>query len=40
MVAFAGGTFTQLVRMKVFALMAIFALVVIGASFAFADLKT
>jgi hypothetical protein len=36
----AGGTFTQLVRMKVFALMAIFALVVIGASFAFADLKT
>jgi len=36
----AGGTFTQLVRMKVFSFMAIFALVVIGASFAFADLKT
>ena len=36
----AGGTFTQLVRMKVFAFMAIFAVVVIGASFAFADLKT
>ncbi len=36
----AGGTFTQLVRMKVFAFMAIFAIVVIGASFAFADLKT
>jgi hypothetical protein len=36
----AGGTFTQLVRMKVFAFMAIFAVVVIGTSFAFADLKT
>lgn len=36
----AGGTFTQLVRMKVFAFMAIFAVVVIGASFVFADLKT
>ncbi len=36
----AGGTFTQLVRMKVFSFMAIFAVVVIGASFAFADLKT
>jgi len=36
----AGGTFTQLVRMKVFSFMAIFSLVVIGASFAFADLKT
>jgi ABC-type Na+ efflux pump permease subunit len=36
----AGGTFTQLVRMKVFSFMAIFALVLIGASFAFADLKT
>ena len=38
--AIAGGTFTQLVRMKVFGFMAIFAVVVIGASFAFADLKT
>ena len=38
--AIAGGTFTQLVRMKVFAFMAIFAVVLIGASFAFADLKT
>ena len=36
----AGGTFTQLVRMKVFAFMAIFAVVVIGSSFVFADLKT
>ncbi|HEX2751264.1 MAG TPA: hypothetical protein VHM91_24855 [Verrucomicrobiales bacterium] len=36
----AGGTFTQLVRMKVFSFLAIFAFVVIGASFAFADLKT
>ncbi len=36
----AGGTFTQLVRMKVFSFMAIFSLVVIGSSFAFADLKT
>jgi hypothetical protein len=36
----AGGAFTQLMRMKVFSLMAIFALVLIGASFAFADLKT
>lgn len=36
----ASGTFTQLVRMKVFSFMAIFALVMIGASFAFADLKT
>ena len=36
----AGGTFTQLVRMKVFSFMAIFAVVVIGASFVFADLKT
>src|SRR5436190_4556916 len=35
----AGGTFTQLVRMKVFSFLAIFAFVVIGASFAFADLK-
>jgi len=38
--AIAGGTFTQLVRMKVFAFMAIFAILIIGASFAFADLKT
>lgn len=36
----ATGTLTQLVRMKVFAFMAIFAVVLIGASFAFADLKT
>lgn len=36
----AGGTFTQLVRMKVFSFMAIFALVVIGASFAFANLQS
>ena len=36
----AGGTFTQLVRMKVFYFMAIFAVAVIGASFAFADLQT
>jgi hypothetical protein len=36
----AGGTFTQLVRMKVFSFMAIFAVALIGASFAFADLKT
>ncbi|HWB01868.1 MAG TPA: hypothetical protein VG796_02515 [Verrucomicrobiales bacterium] len=36
----AGGTFTQLVRMKVFSFMALFAVLVIGASFAFADLKT
>ena len=36
----AGGTFTQLVRMKVFSFMAIFALLLIGTSFAFADLKT
>lgn len=36
----AGGTFTQLVRMKVFSFMAIFALLVIGSSFAFADLKS
>ncbi len=36
----AAGTFTQLVRMKVFSFMAIFALLMIGASFAFADLKT
>lgn len=36
----AGGTFTQLVRMKVFYFMAIFAVAVITASFAFADLQT
>lgn len=36
----AGGTFTQLVRMKVFYFMAIFAVAVIAASFAFADLET
>ena len=36
----ATGTLTQLVRMKVFAFMAIFAVVLIGASFAFAELKT
>jgi hypothetical protein len=36
----AGGTFTQLVRMKVFAFMAIFSLIVIGTSFAFADMKS
>ncbi len=36
----AGGTFTQLVRMKVFYFMAIFAVAVIAASFAFADLQT
>lgn len=36
----AGGTFTQLVRMKVFYFMAIFAVTVIAASFAFADLQT
>ena len=36
----AGGTFTQLVRMKVFYFMALFAVAVIAASFAFADLQT
>jgi len=36
----AGGTFTQLVRMKVFYFMAIFAVAVIAASFAFSDLQT
>jgi hypothetical protein len=36
----AGGTFTQLVRMKVFYFMAIFAIAVIAASFAFADLQS
>jgi hypothetical protein len=36
----AGGTFTQLVRMKVFYFMALFAIAVIAASFAFADLQT
>ena len=36
----AGGTFTQLVRMKVFYFMALFAVAVITASFAFADLQT
>ena len=38
--AIASGTLTQLIRMKVFAFMAIFAVVLIGASFAFADLKS
>lgn len=36
----AGGTFTQLVRMKVFYFMALFAVAVIAASFVFADLQT
>jgi ABC-2 family transporter protein len=36
----AGGTFTQLVRMKVFYFMALFAVAVIASSFAFADLET
>lgn len=36
----ARGTLTQLIRMKVFAFMAIFAVLLIGASFAFADLKS
>ena len=36
----AGGTFTMLVRMKVFYFMALFAIAVIAASFAFADLQT
>ncbi len=36
----AGGTFTQLVRMKVFYFMALFAIAIIAASFAFADLQT
>lgn len=36
----AGGTFTQLVRMKVFYFLAIFATGLIAASFAFADLQT
>lgn len=36
----AGGTFTQLVRMKSFYFLALFAVLVIAASFAFADLQT
>lgn len=36
----AGGTFTQLVRMKVFYFMGLFAVAVIASSFAFADLET
>lgn len=39
-ITIAGGTFTQLVRMKVFYFMAIFAVAVIASSFAFADLET
>lgn len=39
-ITLAGGTFTQLVRMKVFYFMALFAIAVIAASFAFADLQT
>lgn len=35
----AGGTFTQLVRMKVFYFMGLFAVAVIASSFAFADLE-
>jgi ABC-type transport system involved in multi-copper enzyme maturation permease subunit len=38
--AIAGGTLTQLVRMKVFYFMAIFSVIFIGASFVFADFKT
>ncbi len=36
----AGGTFTQLVRMKVFALMAVFAVLLIAAGFAFSGLRS
>ena len=36
----AGGTLTQLIRMKVFGLLAVFAVLLIVASFAFASLKT
>ena len=36
----AGGTFTQLVRMKVFYFMALFSIAVIASSFAFADFET
>lgn len=39
-IALAGGTFTQLVRMKVFYFMAIFSVIVILSSFAFAALQT
>jgi ABC-type Na+ efflux pump permease subunit len=36
----AGGTFTQLVRMKVFFFLLIFGAAIIGSGFVFADLKT
>ncbi len=36
----AGGTFTQLIRMKVFALLAVFAVLLIASSFAFSELRT
>lgn len=39
-ITLAGGTFTQLVRMKVFYFMAIFSVLVIVSSFAFDDLQT